>query len=605
MADFVILVDADPRRRTGFLARARAAVPRQPGLVVGTAEAGDLAAAWAHGPRAPVSMRHEPTALELLFGHALPDRGPRLSAEELARLWLAPEPSPTALDGFFAGIVWRSRMGLAVGGDPFGLFPIYVAGGSTGLVVASTPALAALGQANATDACDPEGLAGIMLTNGLLGGRSLVPGVRRVAAGKGLRWTPGRGLEEVHVHELAPRDDLVRLGRQEADELVDDELRRAIARHRPPGGQAGIMLSGGLDSRLMAAYLATESAVDRAVTLGRPHDFEATAAGAVARTLGIADWTLAEDDDVDTLVDAAHRLALTERLAGGFAAIEAEPEARFVAAMSPEFWSGFAADDVLGGYAGRFGRDPAGTQWSAAMFLQRIGRWGLPPETVGRLLAGASGPELVAAISAAFEHDYDAAPGSDMQRSFRMKLATRVRFHIGGILHRISFHSWPLLPVLDRRLIDTVFNLPWEHVADRQLEVRLLARRGPRLLAVPRDTNSFTFEPMAAVDRRHDGLLAAAWGSLRRKFRRAYWRRWRRTEPRRYVRCFDLDAPAWRRVRLAAEPGRSRLPAWIDRPTLDRILPPAAARFVGRDPFAAGTPVRLLTGLCLLHSHAG
>ncbi|MEX0669558.1 MAG: asparagine synthase-related protein, partial [Pirellulales bacterium] len=503
MADFVLVIEADPDRRREFLAEAQVAVARQAGLVVGMAEAGALAVAWARGPRSPHDIETADDRLELLLGYALAETGPRITAAHLATPRSAPMQEPRALDGYFVGIAWDDDRGLAVSGDPFGLFPIYHAAGrgmghARPLVVASTPALAArfCGSRSEPAAFDPTGLAGILLTNGLLGDRTLLAGVRRLSVGHGLRWTSRGGTQEVMTHALTMEPDFQRLDAPSLDGLVDGELRAAIRRHAPTCGTAGLMLSGGLDSRLMAGYLAAEGATDRAVTLGRPEDFEAIAARGVATAAGWSNWTIAEEDDVDTLVAAARRLATTECLTGGLSSLETDAESRHVGRMSPEFWSGFVADDILGGYAARFGRDQVGTRWSAANFFDRINRWGLPPAACGELLSGADGAGIVEMLIADFRRAYDAGPGSPFQQSFRMKLATRVRHHIGSVLHRISFHSWPLLPVLDRRIVHAMFNAPFDHIANRQLEVRLLGRSAPALANVPLDTNSFRLEPV-------------------------------------------------------------------------------------------------------------
>ena len=77
----------------------------------------------------------------------------------------------------------------------------------------------------------------------------------------------------------------------------------------------------------------------------------------------------------------------------------------------------------------------------------------------------------------------------------RMRLHYRVRCHISAVLHRLSMHSWPLLPLIDRKLLDAVFNVNSQFVHDRQFEYALLDLRFPELTRFALDTNSFRFEP--------------------------------------------------------------------------------------------------------------
>ena len=75
----------------------------------------------------------------------------------------------------------------------------------------------------------------------------------------------------------------------------------------------------------------------------------------------------------------------------------------------------------------------------------------------------------------------------------------------------------------------------------------------------------------------------------------------------RYERFYNINAPAWREARRAAEGWRDRLPDWINRQSFDRILvaPDKVVRHTG-DIFKGMSLARNLLGfLYLLDSPLG
>jgi asparagine synthase (glutamine-hydrolysing) len=263
------------------------------------------------------------------------------------------------------------------------------------------------------------------------------------------------------------------------------------------------------------------------------------------------------------------------------------------------FWSGFIVEEVLGGFGQDYAWNPRTRVWSCETLFTKLNEWGAPLPTLRKLLRSAEAEELIEAQLGVFRQDYERAEERPPQRAFRMKLATRVRFHLGASLHRLCFRSWPLLPILDRRLLDVLFNAPAEMLQDRRLEKDLLVRRFPVLARIPWEHNSFRLVPLQATGLCRIPLAQPAVTALRTKARRWYWQQWRKSEPRRYYRCYDLDGPWWRAVRAEAEAYRDRLDEWLDRPALDSLLPPPHVELRSRNPFSEGATQRLLLGLLL------
>lgn len=608
MADFLVVVDPDPLRRRTCLERGRARLASLPGTVVETAEIGPCAAVWSRFPAAPCSVSVRPNRFALLLGYALAETDVRLTADDIADRFTAPGRSETdgdalTFDGYHVALVWSPETGLTLGCDPLGLFPAYFTVYDGTIATASSPGLCAMHPACSGDP-DPAGLAGVLLINGLIAGRSILRGVRRTAAGKLLTWTPHAGVRERETFALSPSDDLRRASPSETQDRVEVEMRRAVRRHRPAGEAAGLMLSGGLDSRLTAGILTSEGLLDRAITLGRDDDLDVRGAGRVAETLGLRFLRQEDEGSPADMVAAARRIAADECLSGGLANPLIGDDARLVGAMSPEFWSGYLLDDIVGGYAVRYGRTIETSAWSTNHFFNRSNRWGLDPDTAAGLFAPVGGRDLIAACIQDFERDYAAGPGDTYRQSFRMKFMSRARFHIGALLHRLSRCSWPLLPMTDRRVVRLAFDLAPEHLADRGVELRLLESRFPHLSNLPLDTNSFRFEPARRPDLPPQSLPQRAAATVRKWWRKLYWKGLRRDEPRRYHRLYDLNSPSWRLVREAAHAARDRLPDWLDRAALAAILPPPHVRIRVENPFPLGAKYRSLLGLCLYAEQA-
>ena len=151
------------------------------------------------------------------------------------------------------------------------------------------------------------------------------------------------------------------------------------------------------------------------------------------------------------------------------------------------------------------------------------------------------------------------------------------------------------MPATDRRFFSAMFGLSVPTFADRGLEKAILLRRRPDLAALPLDSNSFRFEPLAAG--RMSGLLPTRARAFGARLRRAVQAFLPGVDPRRYERVFNVDQPRWQAVRRAAEPLRPLLYEHLDARPLAAVLPPPDKRLRSRRPTQTGSPIRLLCGL--------
>lgn len=596
MAHLAIVIDDDGPRREAFVRRVRSVFTDLPGAVIGDAAAGSLACVWAHGPRAPVSIERAGDAFAILIGYAIDDDGRWIAAADLASRWLGPEQVAGVFDGYHVGMAYDAARGMAAAVDPYGLFPLHHGTCGDVAIVATTPE-AFRCHDSFTERVDREGLAGILLVNGPLQDRPLVAGTSRVPRGHRLSWRRGGGLaaRAVHVSTGTPPP----AGETPADAVrrIDAELSRAIRRHRPACGSTSLMLSGGLDSRLVAGCLADEGVSVRAVTLGQPDDFEVVAGRAVAERLGMPHTVVSQETPVDEFVAFARRFVRFGHLTASPTGDDIGLGLGLSGTPDQFFWSGIMFDWVFEPLSASDGFDTTTGQWSFDGLLAYMNGLGVPAQDLAALL-GRDGPDLLAAVLERLSAACLAGPEGPALAATLLRWDQRIRNHVAASLHVATFTSWPLVPATDRRFFAAVFGLPVEVYARRRLERAVFAARWPDLAAVPFDANSFRFEPLPG-SRGSVGAVSRLASAARKRLREIYWRGVRGFDPRRYGRLFQVDHPRWVAVRRAAEPLRPRLHDVLDAATLARVLPGPDVRFRHRDPVADGGAIRLLTGLAL------
>ena len=255
MAHLALLHDPDAARRRRFAHGVRELFAQLPETATGEVSAGPVTCLWAGGLRAPVDLDHDDDRFALLIGYAIDDAGRWLAARDLADRWLpdtaadaAPQASAfddAACDGYHVAAVWDPRRGLAAGVDPLGLFPLYHAALPGGVSLVATTPEAFVCHADFPWQIDRLGLAGILLAHGLLANRPLLSGCRRLPMGHMLHACPAGPLKERRIFALDPVPPPSGETVASACERVEAELLAALRRHRPPGDESLLMLSGG------------------------------------------------------------------------------------------------------------------------------------------------------------------------------------------------------------------------------------------------------------------------------------------------------------------------------------------------------------------------
>ena len=587
MANFIAVVDPDATRRRAFLATAAPLLPLLPELRTGDALSGDFAVAWAAGSRAPVDVHSaaasDGTSVTVLWGDALAAAPTgRMAARDIAAAWGAADCAiPDAFDGFFAALHFDAQFGVTMGGDVFGIFPLYYASIGDVLLLGSSPELFRH-HPLAPARLDAGGLVGHLLSFGALEGRTLLQGVQRLAPRCALRWSGGT-VREIPNYVIPSASSQHAGSLNDQVMMLDEQYAAAVARHAPSGMDIGMLLSGGRDTRLLCGYLGGRAEGMRALTFGRRSDYEVRTASTVARALRMQHAVVALPSD--DLPGNGLLQARWEHLGGGFSNVH--------------MWSAIAPlralpSRVLTGYLRESLDFRLPDSAFDAVFSSTFNR-GFVDATLRRLLR-APLRDLIEARSTRMHAMYLATSEQAAERPWRFQLSHYARTHPGGVPWRLSFGAWPVLPILDRTLLNAIASVPLDTVAARAAQDRILRERFPRLARLPLDRNDFDTEPLVPSPLRH-----------RLNHRIVSVRRWAahvgltagERERRYYYRTYDINAQGWRGLRAAAEPHREAVDAIFDMDELRRWLPSPSLHIAQRDSIHDGFRVKTLLGLML------
>ncbi len=373
------------------------------------------------------------------------------------------------LRGMFALALWDEARGrLVLARDRFGIKPLYLAEVADGLAFASELApLLALG---ASAEPDPEAIADYLVLGYVPGQRTGIAGARKLAPAHLLVHEDGRSREDAYW----------RAGPDFAtDCYLEETLSEAVRLHLRSDVPLAVLLSGGLDSSLIASLAAQELDEPlRTFTVGfadAAHD-ERGPAREVARAIGsVHEELVVETRVADDLPEIAARL---EQPLADAAAIPLWYLCRAVASEVKVALAGDGGDEVFGGYS-RYAWDPVAARLRA---LGPLGR--LIPERGGRksvvrraskLLRHAAKPEAARYLSwfalmdgdaraHVFERLFADAPGGLSPRA-RLQWVDLHSFVPDDLMLKADKLSmaWSLelrVPLLDHRVVEAGLALP-------------------------------------------------------------------------------------------------------------------------------------------------
>jgi asparagine synthase (glutamine-hydrolysing) len=430
--------------------------------------------------------------------------------------------------------------------------------------VASSPELLRL-HPSFRGSLDPFGLAAVLATSGLVAGHTLFSGVTRLDQGHALVARAGQAPVE-HEHYVFPvTRDLHEAPFDVCTSEMYEALRAACCRHVPRGIPHTQMLSGGLDSRLIAGVLAREGRSITAMTRGEAHDIEYRCARAVADHLGFEHHLVRHDEcGLESLSDAIRWDGLTSSPGTGSSGSGAAALLRF----HPVAVTGYLCDSVVGGthvsWIEKEGTPPIGFEWA----WWRVSNWGLSVDVLERLLRRDVFGDAVHEVREAFRRSYEAAGETHHERNYRFGMQYRNRFGNGDVLARLAFGAWPRSPHLDREVFRVSGSIPPAVLARRRLEKNILERYHLDLACLPLDRNSYDWRPLQP---RVKDWIQHAVARRTRAFRERFGLL---KESRYYFRTYNINGEHWRAIRRMLEPFRERAYEVFERKEFDALLPP-------------------------------
>lgn len=586
MAHFIGTIDPSANRRTEFIRQAQEVL---------TSCFGSPAQVFEHSNLALVSwsqiwepFHHAESADDAYFiwGHAIGDR----QVLDLASFWrTAPETMPAPLEGMHTAFLYRSDGSWIAAADIFGMMPVYYYCGADYVLVGSTPELFRT-HAEFLPELDPEGLAGILLTNGLVGGRSLLKGVRRLGAGNLLNASVASAPRELPQYRPEISDRYFRYSFEDNFERMEAALDECLCRHLTGDRRYGLLLSGGLDSRLMAGLLKQRGVDFAAISFGSVHDIEMKCAVAVAKSLNLEHKIVPVQ--MQNYREYAENECKWKHLANGLNCLMLNESIDESAQFQGGLLSGYSMDALLGGSQIFWaGKDPDTMCFDE--YFRRINRWAIPVETVKRLLAKSFNTTMVDDVLMELEQTYNAFATREYQKSWLFGHYHRNRYHTSAVLGLNGRWPSPVVPYIDSKMIDLMGGMPIAHFEYRRMQYHMLKEKFPDLARISLDRNNFHIKPLVP----RNGRLA---DHLILKPREIFYRWTRGIRDRRfYYRTMDFDSSGWNAVRAAAEPYRKNVLNILDEATLAEILPRPGKHVTVRDGIIDTSKMKLLAGFLL------
>lgn len=593
MANFVAVLDRDVARRAAYCATLRSLIAPVPGLIVGECAGPDIQIVWACSPSAPLSQQSDQHGAAVVWGVAMDESGRRTDAAGLRAQWsdLA-RHTPVPFDGYHAAISYSKQTGLTAGADVLGMFPVYWTTVNDAILIGSSPELFRH-YPGFTVKLDPLGLAGILLTMHLLHGRTLLEGVHRLSPGHLLAANGAGQVKEVQQYRIPATDRYFDYTYTAQLNILDEAVSAAVRRHAPAENDYGLLLSGGLDSRMLGGYLSRHNVSPVALTLGVPGDIEVKCARQVARTLQLEQRIV--NIEANNYQDYMQLQARWEHGANGFNTITSWGIYPHLRSLAPNIITGYSMDCVLGGPL--FQHELSSPGSFDAVFPYYC-RYGFQPTMLAGLLRQESHKEALRDSLDRMRHAYQGYSVRESQREWCFELFHRQRFHVGAIAWRLSFGAWPVLPAVDSNVLAIAGGMPPASMAERRAQKDMLCKYFPALAELPLDRNSHVTTPLQP---RLRWLITqnaqARVKSWTRRFAPGF--HFGARERRIYFREYNINGPGWRAVRRCAEPHRKKLYDLLDRDTLDKILPAPEENIQVQDGIVEVSGLKSILGLML------
>ena len=363
--------------------------------------------------------------------------------------------------------------------DELGAWPCYYRWLTPHLLAFGTTALA-LARLTPSAAFDPEAMVELLAFGQTLGARTLWRGVSALPPGARARFRPAA----TRIEQAIPPDRPTP-GRRlpAAADAIHEALATAVANTlaASPPGTPGVLLSGGLDSRLVLAHLIRAGAEPHAFTFGAAAAADVRLAQAVAAELRarhtVHPWTPAA---FTAILPAAVALTDGQVPAHHVHGTDLLPLLRQQAVVE---WNGFAGDAILGGSFThpRYSLPGPLAPRLFAAFNQLL-RPDELPQVLRPAAARALAPHAELALAAALDRIPDGPPA---ERARRFLLAERVG-RLAAIGLALDRHYLPVAtPFASGPALQVMHELRLAERRYGRALAQALVRHFPRLAAIP------------------------------------------------------------------------------------------------------------------------
>ena len=570
MANFFAIADPVADRRQTFMQTIGALIAPVPGLAIASCGDRDFQAIWAAHPQAPISYEIDPDGLAIVWGDAtITGTATRVAAKTLKSYW---QDFPQIFNGLHAALTYDSKLGITVSADLLGIFPIYYYVDQEITLVASSPELFKY-HPRYQGKFNPKGLVGILLTNGLFNGQTLWRGIYRLKGGYCLK-IANHQPQEIQQYQLPSynqQNPYTNISLEEHLDVLDRLISQALDHQLQSAEAYSLMLSGGLDSRMLAGFITQQGIKPTTLTLGNQGDMEMTCAQGVAKYLQLTHATA--PTEVSNYLDYAHLANKWEHLANGAngIAMMGWGVVPYLQKLPPKIITGLCLDVA---FSGPLPVANPGEVFSFELFFQRrVNSWGISPEILHKLLKKEIFGDLVQETIGEIQQVYESYSTDEYTRNICFEYYHRERFHTGSRAWIFSFGAAPVLPVLDRELLSITSLLPIREI-DRLAQQQLVMTRFPDLAKLPIDRNSYDLTPLlGSQGAGKKARLRAKWYQLQR-----YWYNFQKKigyDRRYYYKILDTNNAGWRSIRQEAESGREITGEIFNLDILAKVLPSA------------------------------
>ena len=543
MSEFVAVSCSDPVVRQTAKLRATAMLEEfGPHFSLHEAEVRDGFILVAANPNTPLKFTSSASAIAVIIGFPA---GSNVN-EEAARL-AAPGTALSCLERLCRRLNYGAALRMDADGsvscttDYLGVYPLYVHVGSELTVCASALPLFRVIPSLDLNA-DPAAIAHSLLLAHYLFGETVYKEVFRLDA---------RTVIEIK-HGFASRHAAVSADgdRSKAPNVIDafHEVLGEASRELLPRTRATLM-SGGLDSRLLAGYLSQTSLPVgyRGITMGTLSDFDVQFGAKVIRHLGLQRRHIPIDDN-HLLEWLGQETEWDGAQSGGYV-LHLLQAARDESLAEGPVATGLFGDAMVGAKNVDWAYDSSYADHSFDTLFAADNRWGVPDRIIRKLLRNSEALERLDECHRRLRDEFDSYGAEAWKNVWWFHALHRQRFLMGRFAKLLSYRSWPVMPFIDYRVRQYFDGLPLECVRDRGLQFGVIMQKFRALARLPLDRGDTDTRSIVSEVKPPSlpWVLQQCVGAVRQSIRQ----RIHKVDPRFHVRMFDMNGSGWRMVRTA------------------------------------------------------